>query len=68
MNEIKECAETVKAPRKHKTGIEQTVKRERFAGSDHSGCFESIAPGMSGKAGEIVVDDLLGYVLPGRLG
>ena len=43
----------------------QTEKRERFTGSDHSGCFESIAPGMSGEAGEIVVDDVLEYVFPG---
>ena len=47
--------------------IKQNEKQERFAGSDPSRCFESIASGMSGKTGEIVVDDVLGYVLPGRL-
>ena len=29
--------------------------------------FDSIAPRMSGKTGKIVVDDELGYDLPGRL-
>ena len=46
---------------------EQTEKWQRFAGSDHSRCFESSVLGMSGKACEIVVDDVLGYVLPGSL-
>ena len=36
-------------------------------GSDHSGCFESIAPEVSGKVGEIVVCDVLGYELPGGM-
>ena len=41
--------------------LEHTEKWERFTGSVHSGCFESIASGMSGKAGEIVVGDVLGH-------
>ena len=47
--------------------IEQTAKCERFTGSDHSACFESIAPEMSGKAGEIVVGDVLGHDFSGGM-
>ena len=46
---------------------EQTEKREGLAGSNHSICFESDATGMSGEAGEITVDDVLGHVVPGRM-
>ena len=40
---------------------------EVFTGSDHSGCFESKAPGMSGKVDEIVVCDLLRHELLGGM-
>ena len=40
---------------------------KRFTRSDHSGCFESIAPRMSGKVGEIVVGDVLGHGFYGRM-
>ena len=59
------AAGMLNSPEKAGESIEQTDKREMFAGAGHSGCFESIAPGMFGEAGEIVVDDVLGYVLPG---
>ena len=45
----------------------ETEKRERFTGSNHSRRFESIASGMFGEIGEIVVVDMLGYDFPGRL-
>ena len=48
--------------------FEEIEKWERFTGSNHSGCFESIASGFFGESGEIVVVDVLGYDLPGRLG
>ena len=38
----------------------------KFTGSDHS-CFESIAPGMFAKAGEIVVGDVLGHEFSGGM-
>ena len=47
--------------------IKQTEKRERFAGSDHSRCFESIASRMFGTTGEIVVNDVLEHGFPGRV-
>ena len=40
---------------------------KRSTGSDDSGCFDSIAPGMSGKAGGIVVGDVLGHELSGGM-
>ena len=47
--------------------LEEIEKRERFTGSNHSRRFESIASRMFGELGEIVVVDVLGYDLPGRL-
>ena len=47
--------------------LEEVEKRVRLTGTDHGRCFESIASGMFGETGEIVVDDVLGYDFPGRL-
>ena len=47
--------------------LEKAEERERVTGSDHSRCFESITARMFGKAGEVVVVDLLGYEFPRRL-
>ena len=46
---------------------EEIEKWERFIGSNHSRCLESIASRMFGEIGEIVVVDVLGYDFPGRL-
>ena len=48
-------------------GPEQGKIKERFTRSDHSRCFESIAPRMCGKAGKILVCDVLGHELPGGM-
>ena len=47
--------------------LEETEKRERITGSNHSRCTESFAPRMLGKAGEIVVADVLEHGFSGRL-
>ena len=45
---------------------ESLERTENGKGSpDHSGCFEVMATGMSGKVGEIVVCDVLGHEFPG---
>ena len=47
--------------------LEETEKRERLTGSNHSRCTESIASRMFGKAGEVVVVDVLEHGFSGRL-
>ena len=47
--------------------LDEIEKREKFTGSNHSRCFESIASRMFGEIGEIAVVDVLGYDFPGRL-
>ena len=47
--------------------LEETEKRERLTRSNHSRCIESIASRMFGKAGEVVVVDVLEHGFPGRL-
>ena len=47
--------------------LEETEKRERLTGSNHSRCFESIASRMFGTAGEVAVVDVLEHGFPGRL-
>ena len=47
--------------------FEEVEKRERITVSDHGRCFKSIASGMFGESGEIVVDGVLVYDFPGRL-
>ena len=46
---------------------EETGKRERLTGSEHSSCFESIASKMSGTTGEVAVVVVLEHGFPGRL-
>ena len=45
--------------------LEQIEKREGITRPNHSGCFEGIAVGMFGNAGEIAVRDVLGHEFPG---
>ena len=47
--------------------LEETEKRERLTGSNHSRCFESIASRIFGKAGEVAVVDVLEHDFPGSL-
>ena len=47
--------------------LEEAEKRERVTRSNHSRCIESIASRMFGKAGEVVVVDVLEHGFPGRL-
>ena len=62
-----DCAGGMMISPKRQKSLEEVEKWERFTGSDHSRCFESIASRMFGETGEIVVDDVLGCDLPGRL-
>ena len=47
--------------------LEETEKRERLTGSNHSRCTESIASRMFRTAGEVAVVDVLEHGFPGRL-
>ena len=47
--------------------LEETEKRERLSGSNHSRCFESFTTRMFGEDGEVVVADVLEHGFPGRL-
>ena len=46
---------------------DETEKRERVTGLNHSRCVESFAPRMFGKDGEVVVADVLEHGFSGRL-
>ena len=63
-----DCAEGMLiSPKKLQKSLEEVAKRERFTGSDHGRCFESIASRTFGEIDEIAVVDVLGYDFPGRL-
>ena len=47
--------------------LNETEKRERLTGSNHSRCIERFAPRMFGKAGEVVVADVLEHGFSGRM-
>ena len=49
------------------TCLEETEKRERLTGSNHSRCVESIASRMFGTTGEVAVVDVLEHGFSGRL-
>ena len=54
------CRRDVGLTKETGKGLEEIEKRERFTGSNHSRRFESIAPGLFEKTGEIGVSDVLG--------